>query len=91
LRVPQGFTPATVLLRHVVRPGPHQSAACTRRIDGRFGFVHDKAAVWANARDRTARQHKLAGIEAFGRRLDEILFAAFGAWDAAGAKAFGYP
>jgi 2-haloacid dehalogenase len=31
------------------------------------------------------------GIDAFGRRREEILFAAFAGWDAAGAKAFGYP
>jgi len=31
------------------------------------------------------------GIDAFGLRREEIAFAAFGGWDAAGAKAFGYP
>jgi 2-haloacid dehalogenase len=31
------------------------------------------------------------GIDAFALGRDEILFAAFGGWDAAGAKAFGYP
>ncbi len=31
------------------------------------------------------------GIDAFGLRREEILFAAFASWDAAGAKAFGYP
>lgn len=31
------------------------------------------------------------GIEAFKFKKHEILFAAFGAWDASGAKAFGYP
>lgn len=30
------------------------------------------------------------GIDAFGLRRDEIAFAAFGGWDAAGAKTFGY-
>jgi len=30
------------------------------------------------------------GVDAFGLRRDEIAFAAFGGWDAAGAKAFGY-
>ena len=30
------------------------------------------------------------GIDAFGLDLEEIAFAAFGAWDAAGARAFGY-
>jgi len=31
------------------------------------------------------------GVDAFGLKREEILFAAFGGWDAAGAKAFGYP
>ena len=31
------------------------------------------------------------GIDAFGLRREEIAFAAFGGWDAAGARAFGYP
>jgi 2-haloacid dehalogenase len=31
------------------------------------------------------------GVDAFGLPREEILFAAFGGWDAAGAKAFGYP
>ena len=31
------------------------------------------------------------GVDAFGFRREEILFAAFAGWDAAGAKAFGYP
>ncbi len=30
------------------------------------------------------------GIDGFGVRREEIVFAAFGGWDAAGAKAFGY-
>jgi 2-haloacid dehalogenase len=30
------------------------------------------------------------GIDGFGLRREEILFAAFGGWDAAGAKSFGY-
>ena len=31
------------------------------------------------------------GIDAFGLKREEIAFAAFGAWDASGAKWFGYP
>jgi 2-haloacid dehalogenase len=31
------------------------------------------------------------GIDAFGVKREGIVFAAFGGWDAAGAKAFGYP
>jgi 2-haloacid dehalogenase len=36
------------------------------------------------------RAYQMA-VEAFGLRREEILFVAFGAWDAAGAKAFGFP
>jgi 2-haloacid dehalogenase len=31
------------------------------------------------------------GLDAFGLKRDEIVFAASASWDAAGAKAFGYP
>jgi 2-haloacid dehalogenase len=31
------------------------------------------------------------GVEAFGLRKEEVAFAAFAAWDAAGASWFGYP
>ena len=31
------------------------------------------------------------GLDAFGLPREEVLFAAFAAWDAAGAKSFGYP
>jgi 2-haloacid dehalogenase len=31
------------------------------------------------------------GIDASTLKPDEILFVAFGGWDAAGAKSFGYP
>jgi 2-haloacid dehalogenase len=31
------------------------------------------------------------GVDAFGVAKEEILFAAFAGWDAAGAKRFGYP
>ena len=31
------------------------------------------------------------GLDAFGLKRDQILFAAFAGWDAAGAKSFGYP
>lgn len=36
------------------------------------------------------RAYQMA-MDAFGLRRDEIAFAAFGGWDAAGAKSFGYP
>jgi len=40
------------------------------------------------------KPHPLAyqmGIDAFGLKREEILFAAFAGWDASGAKLFGYP
>ncbi|WP_446809152.1 haloacid dehalogenase type II [Methylomonas sp. 2BW1-5-20] len=36
------------------------------------------------------RAYQMA-IDSFGLQRDEIVFAAFGGWDAAGAKSFGYP
>jgi 2-haloacid dehalogenase len=36
------------------------------------------------------RAYRMA-VDAFGLRRDEIAFAAFGGWDAFGAKSFGYP
>ena len=36
------------------------------------------------------RAYQLA-IDAFGLRKEQILFAAFAGWDAAGTKSFGYP
>jgi 2-haloacid dehalogenase len=38
--------------------------------------------------DRRAYQ---MGVDAFGMPKEEIAFAAFAGWDAAGAKRFGYP
>lgn len=37
-----------------------------------------------------SRAYQMA-IDAFGLKREEIAFAAFGGWDVAGAKAFGYP
>jgi 2-haloacid dehalogenase len=37
-----------------------------------------------------ARAYQM-GLDAFGVRKEEIVFAAFAGWDAAGAKWFGYP
>jgi 2-haloacid dehalogenase len=31
------------------------------------------------------------GLDAFGLKREEVVFAASASWDAAGAKAFGYP
>ena len=37
-----------------------------------------------------ARAYRM-GVDAFGLRKEEIVFAAFAGWDVAGAKWFGYP
>jgi len=37
-----------------------------------------------------ARSYQM-GVDAFGLHREEIAFVAFGGWDAAGAKTFGYP
>ena len=44
--------------------------------------------VWAYKPDPRAYQ---MGLDAFGLTREEILFVASASWDAAGAKAFGYP
>jgi 2-haloacid dehalogenase len=57
-------------------------------LDGLFGDHLSTDRVRAFKPDpRTYRM----GIESFKLKREEIVFAAFGGWDAAGAKRFGYP
>lgn len=58
------------------------------RLEGTFEFVLSTDKVHTYKPD--PRVYHM-GIEAFGLQRHEILFAAFGGWDAAGAKWFGYP
>jgi 2-haloacid dehalogenase len=58
------------------------------QLDGVFDHVLSTDRVKAYKPDPRAYQ---MGIDAFGLKPDEILFAAFAGWDAAGAKSFGYP
>jgi 2-haloacid dehalogenase len=58
---------------------------------GLDGFFEHKLSTDAV---RVYKPHPLAyqmGIDAFGLKREEILFAAFAGWDASGAKLFGYP
>ena len=56
-------------------------------LEGMFEFALSTDKVHTYKPDLRAYQ---MGIEAFGLQRHEILFAAFGGWDAAGAKWFGY-
>ena len=61
------------------------------RNSGLEGFFEDHLStdkVRAFKPDRRAYQ---MGVDAFKLKKEEIVFAAFGGWDAAGAKWFGYP
>lgn len=53
-------------------------------------FDHIISTDQANTYKPDPRAYQL-GIEALGLKRNEILFAAFAGWDAAGAKLFGYP
>jgi len=57
-------------------------------LEGMFEFALSTDKVHTYKPDPRAYQ---MGIDAFGLQRHEILFAAFGGWDAAGAKWFGYP
>ncbi|MBI3715733.1 MAG: haloacid dehalogenase type II [Betaproteobacteria bacterium] len=57
-------------------------------LEGLFEHVLSTDAIRTYKPD--PRAYRLA-IDAFGLKREEILFAAFAGWDAAGAKTFGYP
>src|SRR5262249_49590080 len=58
------------------------------QLEGMFDHVLSTDRVKVYKPDPRAYQ---MGLDAFGLKPDEILFAAFAGWDAAGAKSFGYP
>jgi 2-haloacid dehalogenase len=58
------------------------------QLDGIFDHVLSTDRVGAYKPDPRAYQ---MGLDAFRLKRTEVLFAAFAGWDAAGAKAFGYP
>ncbi|QQO36029.1 haloacid dehalogenase type II [Bradyrhizobium diazoefficiens] len=57
-------------------------------LEGTFEFQLSTDAVRAYKPDPRAYH---MGVDAFGLKREEILFAAFAGWDASGAKLFGYP
>lgn len=58
------------------------------QLEGVFDYVLSADRVKAYKPDPRAYR---MGLDAFGLKPDQILFAAFAGWDAAGAKSFGYP
>ena len=65
-----------------------QAAVAGAGIDGLFEALLSTDAIRTYKPD--PRAYQLA-IDALKLRREEILFVAFGGWDAAGAKSFGYP
>jgi 2-haloacid dehalogenase len=58
------------------------------RLEGAFDEVLSTDRVQAYKPDPRAYR---MGADAFGVKREQVVFAAFAGWDAAGAKAFGYP
>lgn len=58
------------------------------QLEGVFDYVLSADRVKAYKPDPRAYR---MGLDAFGLKPGQILFAAFAGWDAAGAKSFGYP
>jgi 2-haloacid dehalogenase len=69
-------------------PGMLSGCIAAAELDDMFGHVLSTDAARTYKPD--PRAYKL-GIENMKLRREEILFAAFAGWDAAGAKSFGYP
>jgi len=69
---------------------PHMLAACTKAsaLDGFFEYQLSTDTIKTYKPD--PRAYAMA-VKAFKLPAEDILFAAFGGWDAAGAKTFGYP
>lgn len=64
------------------------AATASAELDGLIGPAISTDAARTYKPDPRAYQ---LGVDVLGRPKEEILFVAFGAWDAAGAKWFGYP
>ena len=65
-----------------------EAATKNSGFEGMFEFTLSTDTVHTYKPDPRAYQ---MGMEAFGLPRQDMLFAAFGGWDAAGAKWFGYP
>jgi len=85
----QAFKGAGLRLAFLANLTPHMLEAATEssKLEGIFEYNLSTDAVKVYKPD--ARAYQMA-IDAFNLRREEILFAAFGGWDAAGAKNFGY-
>ncbi|HEX7373633.1 MAG TPA: haloacid dehalogenase type II [Steroidobacteraceae bacterium] len=80
---------ADIRLGLVSNATPAMLDSCLRHagLSGRFEQVLSTHRIRTFKPDPRAYQ---MAIDAFGLRKEEIVFAAFAGWDAAGAKAFGY-
>ncbi len=65
-----------------------QAGIRNSQLDGVFDYVLSTDRVKAYKPDPRAYR---MGLDALGLKPNQILFAAFAGWDAAGAKSFGYP
>jgi 2-haloacid dehalogenase len=83
----KGFGIRMALLSNFT-PAMLDAAVRNSGLQGIFEAILSTDRVRAYKPDPRAYQ---MGIDAFGVKREEIAFAAFGGWDAAGAKMFGYP
>jgi len=65
-----------------------ESGLRNSKLEGLFDSILSTDRVQAFKPDPRAYQ---MGLDAFHLKPEQILFAAFAGWDAAGAKSFGYP
>jgi 2-haloacid dehalogenase len=69
---------------------PHMLAACTKAAGLESFFEHRLSTDTIKTYKPDPRAYAMAP-KAFGLPTEDILFAAFGGWDAVGAKTFGFP
>ena len=86
----QALKDAGLRLAFLANLTPHMLDAATKssKLEGIFEYNLSTDAV--KVYKPHARAYQMA-VDAFNLPREEILFAAFGGWDAAGAKNFGYP
>jgi 2-haloacid dehalogenase len=86
----QALKDAGLRLAFLANLTPHMLDAATKssKLEGIFEYNLSTDAVKVYKPD--ARAYQMA-VDAFNLPREEIVFAAFGGWDAAGAKNFGYP
>jgi 2-haloacid dehalogenase len=88
-RALQALKDAGLRLAFLTNLTPHmlEAAIASSKLDGIFEYKLSTDSVKAYKPD--ARAYQMA-VDAFNLPREKILFAAFGGWDAAGAKNFGY-